>query len=228
MSKAASDAKTAKADETRARILSSAMDIFREKGYEKTTMRAISKQAGVSVGNAYYYFSSKEELVQGFYDRMCQDHKEACIPILQKSRTLKQRLIKVMQARQDTAAEYHQFAGVLFQTAANPSSPLNPFSDASLPTRQESIAIFEEVVEGAKEKFPKDLRAVLPEVLWLLQMGMVLYWVHDTSKDCEKSRKLIDRSCTMFCHLLNLIKLPPLKPLRTLALKTYREFRVGE
>jgi AcrR family transcriptional regulator len=32
-------------------------------------MRAIAERAGVSTGNAYYYFGSKEELIQEFYLR---------------------------------------------------------------------------------------------------------------------------------------------------------------
>ena len=39
-----------------------ALRLFRERGYEATTMRAIAKEAGVSVGNAYYYFGSKRDL----------------------------------------------------------------------------------------------------------------------------------------------------------------------
>ena len=44
------------------------MRLFREQGYEQTTMRAIAREAGVSVGNAYYYFASKEHLIEAFYE----------------------------------------------------------------------------------------------------------------------------------------------------------------
>ena len=55
---------TARAAQTRAAIVRSAMRLFRQHGYEATTMRAIARDAGVSTGNAYYYFGSKEELIQ--------------------------------------------------------------------------------------------------------------------------------------------------------------------
>ena len=55
-------------DRTRSAIIDAALDLFRDVGYESTTMRAIATRAGVSVGNAYYYFASKEHLIQGFYD----------------------------------------------------------------------------------------------------------------------------------------------------------------
>ena len=53
-------------------IIDVAAELFQENGYDRTTMRAIAKEAGVSVGNAYYYFSSKEQLVQGFYGRITE------------------------------------------------------------------------------------------------------------------------------------------------------------
>ncbi|CAM5596768.1 hypothetical protein STENM327S_00912 [Streptomyces tendae] len=46
------------------------MRLFQERGYDRTTMRVIAQEAGVSVGNAYYYFAGKEHLIQGFYDRI--------------------------------------------------------------------------------------------------------------------------------------------------------------
>ena len=51
---------SAKGEQTRALILETAMRLFQERGYDKTTMRAIAAEAGVSVGNAYYYYAGKE------------------------------------------------------------------------------------------------------------------------------------------------------------------------
>src|ERR1700761_1388022 len=58
-----------KAEATAARILDVALDLFRRLGFEQTTMRAIATEAGVSLGSAYYYFESKEDLVMAFYER---------------------------------------------------------------------------------------------------------------------------------------------------------------
>ena len=46
------------------------MDLFREKGFEPTTMRDIAAKAGVALGGAYYYFSSKDAIVLAFYSEM--------------------------------------------------------------------------------------------------------------------------------------------------------------
>src|SRR5579859_3770060 len=63
-------AETVRGEQTRALILDTALRLFRERGYGRTTMRAIADEAGVAVGNAYYYFGSKEHLVQEFYTRL--------------------------------------------------------------------------------------------------------------------------------------------------------------
>ncbi len=47
-------------------------------------MRAIAREADVSTGNAYYYFSSKEELVQQFYESNQADHLAACREVLDR------------------------------------------------------------------------------------------------------------------------------------------------
>jgi AcrR family transcriptional regulator len=67
---------------TREAIVSAALELFRERGFEGTTMRAVAERAGVSVGNAYYYFSSKDELVQGFYDQLVAEHRALALPEL--------------------------------------------------------------------------------------------------------------------------------------------------
>src|SRR4026207_36460 len=179
--------KTLKGDQTKALILQTALEIFHERGYEETTMRAIADKAGVSLGNAYYYFHSKEYLIQAFYQRLHDDHLAAALPALEKKDPLKARLLTVMRLRIDVMKPYHQFAGVLFKTAAHPESPLNPFSDESDPVREASIELFAKVIEGTKSRIPKELKAELPYLLWIYQMGIVLFWIHDPSRNHRRT-----------------------------------------
>ena len=46
----------------RIRILEVALREFEERGYEGTSMRAISEGAGTSLGNLYHYFHSKDDI----------------------------------------------------------------------------------------------------------------------------------------------------------------------
>ncbi|BFO14714.1 hypothetical protein SHKM778_11020 [Streptomyces sp. KM77-8] len=117
-----------KSEQTRALILETAMRLFQERGYDKTTMRAIAKEAGVSVGNAYYYFEGKEHLIQGFYDRIAAEHQVAAREVLSRETDLEARLAGVLKTWLDIATPYHEFAVQFFKNAADPDSPLSPFS----------------------------------------------------------------------------------------------------
>lgn len=119
-------AKAPKSEQTRTLILETALRLFEEHGYDRTTMRAIAKEAGVSVGNAYYYFSSKEHLVQGFYDRIAAEHEAAVRPVLAGDPDLAVRIRGVLLCWLDVAEQYHRFAAQFFKNAADPDSPLSP------------------------------------------------------------------------------------------------------
>ncbi len=215
-------------DETRRRILDTALMLFKERGYEDTTMRAIAEKAGVAVGNAYYYFRSKESLIQAFYSRTHEEHLARCFPLLERETDLRKRLRIVLDTKLDTIQPYHRFAGVLFRTAADPNSPLNPFSAESLETRREATELFARAVLGSKRKVPKDLQNELPDLLWLYHMGIMLFWIHDASEGARKTRHLAGKTVDLVAGLIAMAGLPGLRPVRRRILKLLRDMREDE
>lgn len=217
---------TRKGEQTRERILDAALELFRERGFEETTMRAIAESAGVAVGNAYYYFRAKEYLVQAFYERTHDEHLEASREVLNSERDFEKRLLGVMRKKIETATPYHQLSGVLFRTAADPRNPINPFSHDSEPLRERSTALFAEVLEGSDLKVSnRRLKAELPNLLWLFHMGILLYWIHDDSPGCVRTYRLLERSVSLVVRLITLAKLPILRPLTNTALAVMEDLR---
>jgi AcrR family transcriptional regulator len=202
-----------KSEATRILILDTALHLFAELGYERTTMRAIAAAAGVSVGNAYYYFDSKEHLIQGFYYRISQQHAEASQDILASEPDFAARLQAVLTVWLDIAQPYHRLGAQFFRNAADPASPLSPFSPESAPARDAAIAILDQVIEGSTAKMDPRLRPELPELLWLCQMGVVLYWVHDRSPDCRRTRALLDRTVPLIDKAVALSRMRVFRPL---------------
>lgn len=47
-------------------ILDSAISLFNENGYEKTSIAQISRKAGVGKGTVYSYFDTKKSIIKGF------------------------------------------------------------------------------------------------------------------------------------------------------------------
>lgn len=214
-----------RSEQTRALIVQTALRLFRERGYEATTMRAIAKEAGVSTGNAYYYFGSKEELIQAYYDELQDNHLAACREVLDREREFGPRLLGVLKARVDTMVPYHEFAGKFFKFAAEPTSPLNPFSAESGPARAAAVAIYRDVVEGSNLKLDPEFRQELPELLWLYSMGIVLYWVHDSSPGCRKTYLLIERTVPLVSRMVGMSRLPGFKSVARELVTVIRDVR---
>lgn len=220
--------KSEKSEQTRALILETAMRLFQERGYDKTTMRAIAQEAGVSVGNAYYYFAGKEHLIQGFYDRIAAEHQAAVRGVLEAESDFEARFAGVLRTWLDVAAPYHEFAVQFFKNAADPDSPLSPFSQESEHAREEAISVHREVLRGAaKTKVPEELRDALPELMWLAQMGLVLYWIFDRTPGRERSYRLAERGARITARGVSLARFRVLRPLVREVHELFTEFLPG-
>ncbi len=57
-------------EQTRQKIVMAALKAFGEKGYSSTTVSQIAKEAGISKGLIYHYFSGKEDVLKGIFDMM--------------------------------------------------------------------------------------------------------------------------------------------------------------
>jgi AcrR family transcriptional regulator len=202
---------TPRAEHTRAAIVEAALRLFRETGYEAATMRAIAREAGVSTGNAYYYFGSKDELIQEFYLRNHAEHATACRKVLETEQDFSGRLRGTLHALIQVLNPYHAYAAAFYKNAAEPTSPLSPFSKESSPARDASIALYRDVADGSSARIDRELRAELPELLWLYSLGIVLFWVHDTSPDCAKTYRLIDATVPLADRLVSLARIPVLR-----------------
>jgi len=216
---------TPKGRRTRALIVETALELLLERGYEATTMRDLAERTGLSLGSLYYHFPSKEHLIQGFYARTHVEHLAACEPALARTRKLESRLRLVMEEKLRTIEPYHHVAGVLFKHAADPKSPLNPFSDESGEVRDEAIALFERLVEGSDVKLPKDLAEELPWLLWVYHLGVILFWIHDDSEGRRRSARLVERTVDIVARLVRLAGNPLLAPVRRSTLRLLREIR---
>jgi AcrR family transcriptional regulator len=202
---------TRRGETSRAAILGAALDLFAERGYEATTMRAIADRAGVSLGSSYHYFPSKEHLVLEFYRHTHESHLVAIAPLLAREKDLTVRLRGTIRAVIVTCEPFHAVAGSIFSTVANPASPLNPFGAAAKPLRDEVVALYGEVVKGSDARVPADIAEMLPLTLWLYQMAILYFWIFDRSPGRLRTLEVIDETTELIVKLLGLANLPLLR-----------------
>ena len=210
---------TPRAEDTRRRIYDAALKLFREKGFEPTTMRDIAAKAGVALGAAYYYFSAKEAIVLAFYQEMQESSQDSILEAMAGHKKLKDRIRCVLEKRLELLAPNRKFCDALFRHAPDTSDPLSPFSTETRPIREKAIEHLRVALEGSDVKVPGDLKPQLPYLLWLYQMAIILFWLYDRSPHQERTEKLIEKSLGLLVNLLRLSGLPLMKPLRKAALE---------
>lgn len=217
-----STSSTEKGELTRNTILESALQLFREKGFEATTMRDVASKAQVALGAAYYYFPSKEAIIQSYYEVTQAEHnRRVAVALADPKMDLKQRIQFAMQSRLDIVRKDRKLLGVIFRYSGEPDHPLSCLGPATALTRRESIEAFSRAIE--KERLPADLQQLLPIALWALQMGVLILFLYDNSPNQERTRKFVDGAIDLTLRFLSLAKNPLLRPIRSRVLKLLRE-----
>jgi Tfp pilus assembly protein PilN len=65
----------------------------------------------------------------------------------------------------------------------------------------------------------------LPELLWLGQLGVTLFWVYDTSEGQQRTRKLVDGGVPLIARVLSLARVPGVSKLLDDILSLSRSIR---
>jgi AcrR family transcriptional regulator len=210
---------TPKAEETARKILDSALDLFREKGFDATTMRDIAQKAEVATGAAYYYYPSKDAIVTDFYQRSCAEMQPQIETALDHAKGLEKRLHELIAVKLAYFAPNRGVLRSLLRNGADPRHPLSPFSPDTAAIREIDIAWFRRILTDCGMRIPRDLEPHLPGVLWFFQMGVIFFWVIDESPKQTRTARLLELATKSVVFLIRASALPLMRPLRKTALQ---------
>ena len=212
-------------ERTKEQIFEHALELFRKRGFEVTTMRDVARAAKVATGAAYYYFPSKEAIVSDYYDQVQRVHAEKVREQLAGKEGLRERLGIVMHSKLEILKDDRMFLGALFRYTGEPGHPLSVFGKGTQPQRKQSMEIFREALEGANVSV--EMKQLLAWVMWLVHLGMILFFIHDESEGQTKTHKLVDGVLDLLTALVELtsssLVQPFVKPVQDKALGMLRE-----
>jgi AcrR family transcriptional regulator len=184
-------------------------------------MRDIAAHAKTALGAAYYYFPSKEAIVQAYYQSVQEEHSRRVREALaEKTLPLKERLRIATHTKLDIIAGDRKLLGTIFRYAGEPEHPLSCLGPATRDVRAASIATLAEAI--GEEPLPRDIAQLLPVALWALHMAVMVYFIYDSSPQQQRTRKLVDGVLGLTMRLIALAKFPLMRPFRGKLLELLR------
>jgi AcrR family transcriptional regulator len=203
---------TAKGEDTRERIYAAALTLFRDRGFDATTMRDVAAAAGMSLGAAYHYFPSKDAIVLAYYDRVSHEHARRVAGTVTSKGKLADRLSIAFQSKLEILRDDRPLMGALLRFAGDAGHPLSFFGEATREHRMQSMAVFASAL--GDEALPDDLARLAPVALWALHMGLLLFFLHDSSPGQRRTVALTAGAIELIVTALKIARLPVLRPLR--------------
>ena len=139
---------------------------------------------------------------------VARGQRTAALPRLVDGAPLADNLRAVLHAGLDVMTPYHGFGTTFVQQALPVSSPASPFSAESGGARAMAVDLMVHVVASSKVRMPGGLRDRLPDLLWLLYLGVTLHWVVDPSPAQQRTRSFVDRLAPVVSKAVALSRLP--------------------
>ena len=184
-----------KAD-TRARIVAAALALFRTRGFDATTTKTIARKAGIAEGTVFNYFPTKEDIALHFFG---QEVDAAIAAVRGNARlrkaSLDEKLFVLVQTQLEFLAPHERFIGSAFVHALKPGSKLGVFSLDAQALQVRYLAFVQELVDESIRR--GELSASnwwTPHVFWIYYLGVLLYWLHDTTPGKQQTLAFLDRS----------------------------------
>ncbi|MDX2470877.1 MAG: TetR/AcrR family transcriptional regulator [SAR324 cluster bacterium] len=190
-------------DKVRANITKAFVELVGEKGFRKTTLGAVAKQAGIGGSTIYNYFKSKEQILFAQSETMMLE----AIGIFNKVKDLESyNLQERLQLYFDMVLERYE-KDRAFVIEANEQISLTPFSFVA--EIHELKAVFGKPINEALnaaiasgEIASPPMQAFIESLIADYFYMLVYYWSNDKSKNQTQSVQLSDLSLNFGVSLL--------------------------
>jgi len=197
---------TPKARLTRQRILDTALRLFASHGYDGTSMRDIAAEAGCSLGLAYRYFASKEDMVLELYLWLVARLEDQVSRL--PAASIADRFHYLMSALFDEMAPHRLTLTALSGAALDPLSRAGVFGAEGAEVRRRARSAYLILVAKAKDA-PRSAQVdALATMLYGVQLAMVLFWLQDLSSGSRSTAELLEFICGLLSHLRPLLRVP--------------------
>lgn len=183
---------------TRERILQTAYELFKKRGFEATTTRDIAQASDIAVGTLFNYFETKEAIIATL---TTEAMAVVCRELERKSpdvESFEEALFYFISRGLKKLQPLRKHLNAMVETT------LNPLASATNQEANSIRVLHLETISGLARKYGiGDLPPVALQLYWTLYTGVLVYWSNDKSSKQELTLALLDQSLAMFTGWLN-------------------------
>jgi len=160
----------------RQQIFEAVVKLFSKKGYHRTTLREISKESGITLGNLYDYIVTKEDTLHFIQEKATQIVMEAICREDEKDSNPVEKLKQLIISELKAMDEYQDLILIIYQESHSMSKEL---LYSLLSSERNHVRQFENVIrEGIRKGYfkPVNVRITANLIKMLIDSWVVKRW----------------------------------------------------
>lgn len=170
--------RTAEGEATRLRLYTEAINLIGERGYEAATLREVAVRAGVSPGLLYRYFPNKRSVVLALYDELSEEFAERAVEIAPGK--WRDRFISSLELSLRVLGPHRMTLRALAPVMVGDTEE-GVFAASTAFSRRRVLTAFQSATVNAKDAPKKPLAEAIGRLLYLVHLGVILWWLLDRS-----------------------------------------------
>ena len=187
----------------RAKIIEIAVDLIIEGGYKSATMRGIAKKAGFGDATIYNYFPTKESILFAYYEDKLNETIEKIKEIKDFNEyTINEQLQAVFHIQFELFLADREFIAIsfkkIFLTINQNYKQIKNIKDLFR-------TIIKDIFDAASEADeipPQIFEEMIFHLLWDYYIGLVIFWLNDSSEKFNETTILTDKSLDLICSVI--------------------------
>ncbi|GFZ33167.1 TetR family transcriptional regulator [Clostridium zeae] len=149
-----------KKEETRSTIIGCALELFKSKGFQETSMEEIAEQSDVSKGTLYNYFPDKESILVGYFQSITAGYGEDIKKALTGNQDLKFKLNSLLDFKKGLMGSDVKLTAIYLRYRMQTLFNSDPFSN---PNRSGLENVVLEIIKDAQVN--NELRSDIPSII---------------------------------------------------------------
>jgi AcrR family transcriptional regulator len=163
-------------EKRRQQIFEAVVKLFSKKGYHRTTLREISKESGIALGNLYDYISTKEDILYIIQEKATQAVMQAISKDNEGNFDPVEKLERLINSELDAMNKYQDLIMIIYQES---HAMFKETLHSLLRSERSHVEQYEKVIrEGIKRGFlkPLNVRMLANMIKMLIDTWVIKRW----------------------------------------------------